>query len=173
MSRPAIPRPLERDVLIEAGHRCAIPTCRQRPVDIAHIEPWARVRKHEFENLIVLCKNCHGLVHDGVIDRPALRQYKANLSLLHYRYGEFERRMLQWFVDHPDEARIDLPSAPGLHVMYLERDGLIEDATEEAARESNTMILTAAGGQPLEPTYRLTDAGRELVDALRQNRALE
>jgi len=35
--RAAIPDPLRRQVLLEAGHRCAIPTCKQVPVDIAHI----------------------------------------------------------------------------------------------------------------------------------------
>jgi len=52
--RPAIPRELERAVLLEAGHRCAIPTCRQTPVEIVHIDPWAKVREHKFENLIAL-----------------------------------------------------------------------------------------------------------------------
>jgi hypothetical protein len=37
--RPPIPSELYRAVLIEAGHRCAIPTCRQIPIEIAHIMP--------------------------------------------------------------------------------------------------------------------------------------
>ena len=41
--RPATPKQLERDVLVEAGHRCAIPTCKQTPVQIAHIIPWETV----------------------------------------------------------------------------------------------------------------------------------
>jgi hypothetical protein len=50
-ARTAIAKQLERDVLLEAGHRCAIPACKQTPVEIAHIRPWAIKRKHEFENL--------------------------------------------------------------------------------------------------------------------------
>ena len=47
--------------MLEAGHRCAILTCRQiGPLQIEHIEDWARVKKHDFENMIVLCANCHG-----------------------------------------------------------------------------------------------------------------
>jgi 5-methylcytosine-specific restriction endonuclease McrA len=59
MDRPSIPLPLERDVLMEAGHRCAIPTCKQTPLEIAHIIPYDNVLKHEFDNLITLCPNCH------------------------------------------------------------------------------------------------------------------
>jgi hypothetical protein len=55
-----IPRPLRRQALIEAGHRCAIPTCRQYPVEVDHIDDYANVKEHRFENLIVLCRNCHG-----------------------------------------------------------------------------------------------------------------
>ena len=79
--RPAIPRQLERDVLVEAGHRCAIPTCKQTPVQIAHIVPWETVREHTFDNLIALCPNCHDRYDNkGEIDRKAMLQYKANLS---------------------------------------------------------------------------------------------
>ena len=34
--RPVIPLRLERAVKIEAGHRCAIPTCRHPKVEMAH-----------------------------------------------------------------------------------------------------------------------------------------
>ncbi|WP_132301905.1 HNH endonuclease signature motif containing protein [Kribbella sp. VKM Ac-2568] len=53
--RPAVPAELQRDVLVEAGHRCAIPTCRATPTEICHIEPWAKAKAHRFENLIALC----------------------------------------------------------------------------------------------------------------------
>ncbi|WP_263171330.1 HNH endonuclease [Streptomyces sp. SCSIO ZS0520] len=83
-SRPKIPSELRRRVLIEAGHRCAIPTCKSTPVEIAHIIPWAKAQKHEFKNLIALCPTCHTRFDDphGPIDRKAMRQYKANLNPL-------------------------------------------------------------------------------------------
>ncbi|MFE4308355.1 HNH endonuclease [Streptomyces sp. NPDC056891] len=83
-NRPAIPRELRRRVLVEAGHRCAIPTCRATPVEIAHITPWAKVRRHEFANLIALCPTCHARFDDphNSLDRKAVRQYKANLNPL-------------------------------------------------------------------------------------------
>ncbi|WP_223838160.1 HNH endonuclease signature motif containing protein [Streptomyces venezuelae] len=71
-------------MLIEAGHRCAIPTCKATPVEIAHIVPWSKVRKHEFKNLIALCPTCHTRFDDphGPIGLKAMRQYKANLNPL-------------------------------------------------------------------------------------------
>ncbi|MFG3160071.1 hypothetical protein ACGFY8_09335 [Streptomyces sp. NPDC048232] len=52
--RPAISAELRRAVLIEAGRRCAVPPCRAHPADIEHIDDWAKVQEHKFENLIAL-----------------------------------------------------------------------------------------------------------------------
>ncbi len=70
--RPAVPAAMKRAVLIEAGHRCAIPTCRQTPVEIAHIEPWSTVKSHAVENLIALCPTCHTRYDNGDIDRISM-----------------------------------------------------------------------------------------------------
>lgn len=77
--RPPIPAELRRRVLLEAGHRCAIHTCRHIEVDIHHIIPWEQCKKHEYENLIALCPNCHRRADRGEIDRKSLKLYKANL----------------------------------------------------------------------------------------------
>jgi hypothetical protein len=66
-------------VLIEAGHRCAIHSCRHVDVDVHHIVPWAQCGEHRFENLIALCPNCHRRAERGDIDRKSLRLYKARL----------------------------------------------------------------------------------------------
>lgn len=79
-NRPAVPRKLDRRLRVEAGHRCAIPTCRVPILEIAHIQRWEEVRQHEFENMIALCPNCHTLFDRGHIDRLSMLQYKANLS---------------------------------------------------------------------------------------------
>ena len=78
--RPDLPRHLRRDLLVEAGHRCAIPTCRATPVELAHIVPWSRTRKHDFANMIALCPNCHTRFDNGEIDRTAMFLYKAALD---------------------------------------------------------------------------------------------
>ena len=81
MSRPPIPKDLERKVLLESGHRCAIPTCKQTPVVICHIEPWAKVKVHQFENLIALCPTCHSRFDNTkAIDKKSMKAYKAGLK---------------------------------------------------------------------------------------------
>lgn len=93
--RPPIPAELRRRVLVEAGHRCAIPQCRSLVgVDLHHIVPWATCRKHEYENLIALCPNCHRMADSGTIDRKALRMYKQNLRSAHDEFSRFEVDLL-------------------------------------------------------------------------------
>ena len=75
--RRAILAEVRRAVLIEAGHRCAIQTCRSAAdVDIHHIVPWAESHSHAPENLVALCPNCHRRADRGEIDRRSLRKYK-------------------------------------------------------------------------------------------------
>ncbi|MER5413914.1 HNH endonuclease signature motif containing protein [Streptomyces virginiae] len=93
--RPDIPTAVKRAVLVEAGHRCAIPTCRQTPVELAHITPWAKVKEHKAENLIALCPTCHTRFDRHEIDRKSMLQYKKNLEVLNARYTDVERQILK------------------------------------------------------------------------------
>jgi predicted restriction endonuclease len=95
--RPAVPAEVERRVLVEAGHRCAIPTCRHPTTEIAHIVPWSQTHDNSFENLIALCPNCHTRYDQKKeIDQRSIRIYKQNLGILNSRYSEFERRVFAW-----------------------------------------------------------------------------
>jgi len=150
-TRPAIPRPLKRAVFVEAGHRCAIPTCRQIPVDIAHIIPWVRVRKHTFDNLIALCPTCHARYDNHEIDRKAMRQYKANLCLLNSRYGDLERRVLKIFADNPGLDSVWIEQPLDILMMYLVEDGLVV--------KDDSLKYHLSPGAP----YLITEKGREFV----------
>ncbi|MFA0718303.1 HNH endonuclease [Vibrio splendidus] len=76
-NRPKIPAEIRREVLVEAGHRCAIQHCRNTSnLDLHHIVPWAECQEHKVDNLIALCPNCHRLAHDNSIDRKSLLKYK-------------------------------------------------------------------------------------------------
>lgn len=154
-ARSAIPKDLERQVLMEAGHRCAIPTCRHPTTEMAHIVPWAQVKEHKFENLIALCPNCHTRYDEGDIDRKSMLQYKANLSVLAGRYGDVEQRVLKWFADHPDSANIWLPGGFGILVANLMQDDLLEPHDKEVH-----FVLSAI---PRFELYDLTASGRKFV----------
>jgi hypothetical protein len=78
-SRTHVPAEIRRAVLVESGHRCAIPRCEHRDVDIHHIIPWEICGRHEYKNLISLCPNCHRRAHKGEIDRKSLQLYKEAL----------------------------------------------------------------------------------------------
>lgn len=114
-NRPAIPTKLKRSVLVEAGHRCAIPTCRQTPVELAHITPWSKVKEHTYENLIALCPTCHTRFDRGEIDKISIQQYKYNLALINDRYNNLEIRILENFHLNPGQAEVKLPG--GMELM--------------------------------------------------------
>jgi hypothetical protein len=88
-----MPAEIRRRVLVEAGHRCAIPTCRYIEVDVHHIVPWAQCQAHEYDNLIALCPNCHR-ADARDIDRKSLRLYKLNLRFAHDKYSQLELDVL-------------------------------------------------------------------------------
>ncbi len=92
--RPPIPADVKRRVLVEAGHRCAIPTCRYIEVELHHIIPWAKCKAHNYDNLIALCANCHRRADRGEIDRKALRLYKLNLRFAHDKFSQLEMDLL-------------------------------------------------------------------------------
>lgn len=89
MTRDAIPTEVKRAVLVEAGHRCAISSCRATTTEIAHIEPWAETKDHSFDNLIALCPNCHTR-YDAKkeIDLKAMRMYKQALKTSRLPFAE-------------------------------------------------------------------------------------
>lgn len=97
-NRPKISAKIKRMVLLEAGHRCAIPACRQTTVEIAHIIPWSKVKKHEVNNLIALCPNCHTRFHNGEIDEKSIKIYKRKLVFLSDRYSKYELNVLKEFI---------------------------------------------------------------------------
>ncbi len=75
--RPPIPAEIERQVLVEAGHRCAV--CGETaPLELAHIVAWSRVRNHTADNLICLCAGCHGRADFEKWGAKTLRRYKNN-----------------------------------------------------------------------------------------------
>jgi hypothetical protein len=165
MSRLSIPRQLEREILLEAGHRCAIPTCRQHPVEIAHIVSWVKVKEHSFENLIALCPTCHTRFDRGEIDLPSMRRYKANLGLLISRYGDLERRVLSLFAEQPDKSQIKLPGGTQIFVMYLVKDGFLKHIGYSARRNEDEF--------PNYDLYQLTPEGQDFVQKWITNQPLE
>ncbi|MFJ4259691.1 HNH endonuclease [Pseudomonas monteilii] len=122
MGRPDIPAEIRRAVLVEAGHRCAIPRCHQTELDVHHIVPWADCQKHEYSNLIALCPICHRRAHLGDIDKKSLFIYKENLAKEFGRHDngsfqaeavEIKRRLKDSNVSTPGfQFQFDFPDFP-------------------------------------------------------------
>ncbi len=172
--RPAIPAELKRDLLIEAGHRCSIPTCRvETPLEFEHIQDWAKTKSHDFANMIVLCRNCHGRKGNkpGQIDRKALFQYKANLAIVNGRYGDLEIRILDCLAREPETTVFLLPAYAGLLVSYLIRDGLLRRSkrAEYRIKTEGTFSFNV----PLAVWYEFTEKGLEFVERWKTARPLE
>ena len=152
-SRPPIPANLRRRVLVEAGHRCAIPTCRHIQVDLHHIIPWTKRREHKYENLIVLCPNCHARADRGEIDRKSLRLYKANLRFAHDRFSQFEMDVL--FAANEEET-IQWP--PFMHRLIKR---LLDAEFVEATGQLRAFTVS---GMSLSPSkIYITEKGRQFV----------
>lgn len=79
-SKRYIPTPLENSLFDLAGHRCTI--CHAPWLEIHHITELAEGGSTEYDNLIVLCPNCHTRVHtEGVPSKDELRHYKLKQEI--------------------------------------------------------------------------------------------
>lgn len=73
--RPAIPQQTQRDLLFECRYRCAC-CCESVSLEKAHIVDWSKSQDHAFENLVVLCANCHTRSHAEHWPESHLRKFK-------------------------------------------------------------------------------------------------
>src|SRR5262249_25707136 len=79
----AVPLDVRQQVLVEAGFRCAVPTCRTiLALDLHHIVELSKGGQHDVSNLIALCANCHALYHRGTITLAAMMHWKGVLVSL-------------------------------------------------------------------------------------------
>ena len=158
-ARPPIPTALKRAVLVEAGHRCAIPACRHTDVDIHHIVPWSRCQEHKCENLVALCPNCHRRADSGEIDRKSLRRYKFNLQFVHDKYSNLEIDILFKVYELPEGKAIHWP--PFLDVLI----NRLLDANLVAIVEQGAGVTV--NGMTISPNLlHITADGREFVERI-------
>lgn len=154
--KKSIPLGLRRKILVEAGHRCAIPTCRSLHVDIHHIIPWKKCKKHEYPNLIALCPNCHREADRESIDKKSLIMYKNNLRFLYDKFTIFEIDILFELDKITDGGAMQFP--PYL-ILLVKR--LIEAKYIEWIQ---TPMGVQIGGMKSNPDYlKITREGHEFV----------
>ena len=152
--RPPIPADLEREILLEAGHRCAIHTCRQTPLELAHIVPWSRCKDHTYENIIALCPTCHTRFDKGEIDRKSMAQYKARLLVHAGRFSDFEIRLLRRLGQSGDDEVWLLTD------LELLIDGLVRHSL---LIKTGLVKKLGAADELLRGLYKLTDEGKAFI----------
>ncbi len=107
--RPSIPADLRRSVEVESGHCCAIKGCNEHTyLEIHHIDEDRNNNKQD--NLVLLCDKHHKMAHANVIDRKALRQYKALLvdshaTLIKQKCDELKALIIQGKSNIPDPEK--------------------------------------------------------------------
>jgi hypothetical protein len=141
-------RARKRMALAEAGHRCAIPTCRHPTTEIAHIE--SQTHDDSFKNLIALCPKCRG----KEIDAQTMSMYKHNLEVLNSRYSDFERRIFDQIAE-TDQRSFVVEAGLEIPLLRAVNDGLLK-----------RVELAPVGGQRGEPahyTYEVTDQGLDFI----------
>ena len=109
--RKRISRPTERLVLLEAGYRCANPVCRAIiTLELHHIVWVKEGGDNSPENLLALCRNCHGLHTQGIIPHEAIAAWKALLIALNNPHRPSADLLL---VIYDEQKRIrEAPIAP-------------------------------------------------------------
>jgi hypothetical protein len=163
MTRDTVPAKVVRSVLVEAGHRCAIPTCRATTTEIAHIVPWAESQDNSSENLIALCPTCHTRYDQKKeIDRLAMKMYKHNLGILNNRYGDFERRLFEVLATTGERVFV-LGAAGNLLVANAVKDRFFEDKHVEGMGFEVKGSNGFSKNFPMTFTYWVTDAGVEFI----------
>ena len=155
-SRPPIPADIRRRVLVEAGHRCAIPTCRHIEAEVHHIVPWTMCKKHEYDNLIALCPNCHSRADRGSIDRKSLQLYKFNLRFAYDKFSQLELDVL--FEANACQSGQSIPWPPFMRLLIKR----ILDAGFVKLPQSNGFLFIDGIRADFEQLF-ITDAGRKFI----------
>ena len=159
--RQRVPDPVKRDILLEAGYRCAIPRCMAHTLEIAHIVSYEESGgDNSRENLIALCPNHHTLYDvEKKIDRKAMKIIKNKLGIINGRYNDFEQRVFRYFAKNSETSEIQLSDA-------VEVDILLMNAVEDGYIRKGDIIEPPTGHYVSEyklAIYQITPEGREFI----------
>lgn len=161
--RSSITQDVRREVLTEAGYRCAVPTCRTiLALDLHHILKVSEGGSNTADNLIALCPTCHRLHHNGEIPKEAVRVWKGMLVTLNLAFDKDAMELLLFLTRKEQEERpYGYTSECVMRCAGLINAGLVDTDTfweEEASR-----FLRSNSGA--DHTLRLTERGHLVVKA--------
>lgn len=133
-ARAAVPKHVVDYLKVESGGMC--PLCQKgSPFDNAHIIDWSTSRSNHHHNLIRICKNCHGKIDTGLIDRAVLKTLKEDAIERVQRRLNTGRLVARWPID----------AAPPLCVELLGRDEEL-DLAVNCIRLGESLLIHGIGG---------------------------
>ena len=137
----------KRRIKEDAGFKCSVPNCNTTsPLDIHHIVYQENGGSDENSNLMCLCKNCHGRVHNGEIPEISIRAFKNRLQRITIDLFPHELKYLEALLRG---EQIDLVDENVDLARRLERRNLIR--INHRIRENLYRItITAQGRQLIE-----------------------
>lgn len=95
-NRPEIPAKIKRALRQEAFFGCV--KCGCPIIEYHHIESWSKVKKHEENNLVALCPNCHREANVGAYYKEKVIEDKYNPFNKKSRYVQ-HKLMLRKYED--------------------------------------------------------------------------
>lgn len=153
MARTTIPEAIKREVLTEAGFRCAVPTCRTiLALDLHHITEVSDGGANEVYNLIALCPTCHALHHRGTITKESIKVWKGMLVSLNAAFDKATVDDLIFLYGTPRD------------VLMLSGDGVMRFSKLIAANLVDYRIYMR-NGPLINYEVWLSDRGRLLVES--------
>lgn len=177
-----VPTALEQLLFELAGHRCTI--CKAPWMEIHHIHEHEKGGETKYENLIVLCPNCHTRVHaEGVPSNAELRHYKTKQEIAYElpildRLSAAEREFLRELATKPVEQRLAFSKRYHKKVAAPDQDqavesfrievGYFELQRNEMARVELEYVVTLEEGTAVSVSLRahLTGKGTKWLQYL-------
>jgi len=112
--RKTLPASIRKEVLLEAGYRCANPICNFPLIHVHHIVYVQYGGEDSIDNLIALCGNCHPMVHNGTISEDSIRVWKQMIVIANEAWSKDTLNNLLF---------LDTPLANNL---FLTGDGIVK-----------------------------------------------
>ena len=120
MSRKGISEHVKRKLWAESMGRCMNPECsmellieNSNIMEIAHISPYCKTEDNSFENLIILCPNCHKKFDKvGILSADMVKSWKEN------RRREVEQFFCNEFKSFDDLKEKVIPLLNENHQIY-------------------------------------------------------
>jgi hypothetical protein len=146
-----------REVLIEAGYRCGVPTCRTiLAIDLHHMVEVSEGGGNTVSNLLALCPTCHALFHRGTISRDAIYAWKGVLVALG---AAFDKEAID---------RLLFLSLCPRDYLIVSGDGLLHYSRLIAANLATVEMKANNAWQIVTYAVNISDKGRMLIDAWRE-----